>query len=232
MFMKTKVLVLVACLFVVCGLSLSAFAQAGPDPTPRCDWFFGEFDAGANVMLFGDGSGWSSTGGPGEWIEYPDVPGLPWWNQWFYDHPPDPFRIKEIEYFIHLEPVGIVVPTLVEIAINYSTIDYPETGPGGAPPLPPDEPFIRRVPIVDPTGAPVIELIPGLPIVLEGELVIPELNPEWISIDIRAVDLTQPGQIVLIDGVICHACVPLPAAAWAGIVLLGGLGGIRLFRKR
>ncbi len=74
-------------------------------------------------------TGWNG----GEWIEY-DQTG--WWNQWFYDHPPDPMRMKKIHYDIHVYLDSATVnPMVPEIAFNWSTLNFPETSPAGPPPM-------------------------------------------------------------------------------------------------
>ena len=156
------------------------------------------------------------TGGPGDWIEYPDAPSGAWWNQWFYDDPPDPTRWKDVD----LDFVVTPATATAEVTINWSTLGY--GGPGGTGPLgphpgPDDEEYIRRlidygidVPINPVTGE-------GR---WSGRLPVP-YNPEWISIDIRGYDYTITGTLV-------HECVPEPATM--GLLALGGLAVIR--RKR
>ena len=114
--------------FLVCGtavvlvfaLATSVWAQ------PKQDDFWIELDPD-NTLRGGGGSGWNG----GEWIFYPDAPEGDWWNQWFYDDPPDPTRWKEITYDIDITGQGFIT-----VAINWSTLLFPETGTGGPPPLP------------------------------------------------------------------------------------------------
>jgi hypothetical protein len=121
-------------------------------------------------------------------------PNTNWWNIWFYDHPLDYDRYKEIHVefiFIPIEP-GI---SWANVVVNWAT-DVWE--PGGPPPLPPLSPpeeqmFIGRSPVEE-------EITQG------GfyffDFVIPDYNPEWVSIDIR-------GEFFILDnGIIIHECLP------------------------
>ena len=102
---------------------------------------------GQNDFDSGGGSGFSDVGAPGlgtdeNWYYYDD-----WYNQWFYDAPPDPTRWKKITYDISIDPFPF---TNVKVALNWSTLTYPPTGPDGPPPLPPgDEPYMHREEIID-----------------------------------------------------------------------------------
>ena len=192
---------------------------------------------GDNWLFEGDGTGWSPAGGPGEWIHYDQVQ-PDWWNQWFYNDPPDGTRWKEISYDISIDAfVGDgFSDTFVEVALNWSTVDFPETGPGGPPPMPEQEQFIERH---------VIYSGPGLAESIVGDYVIPDYNPEWVSIDVW-VDAWAEIEIggdpdggpdggpdgnppefdwvpvdVQISGDIWHECVPEPATL--GLLMIGGL---------
>jgi len=147
-----------------------------------------------------------NTGWNGEWIYYDQTD---WWNEWFYDDPPDPLRWKHIEWDICAVPQGL--DPYVEICINWSTVDFPPTGPGGPPPLAPDEMWIER--------SPVIYAGPGCESVV-GSLDILDFNPEWVSIDIRGVNME-------VFGFITHECIPEPLT-----MSLLGLGGLVLVRRR
>ncbi|MBN1391893.1 MAG: hypothetical protein JW947_03715 [Sedimentisphaerales bacterium] len=144
-----------------------------------------------NILLGGDGSGWN--GGqqlPPMWFEYQNTG---WWNQWFYDDPPDPTRWKELSYGI--DGYASVDDTLsidewmeYSIAINWTSLDFPESRPGGPPPIPPltqveEDLYITRN-VID-----MGQLLDGESVYLEGTFIIPDYNPEWVSIDVSANSL-------------------------------------------
>lgn len=122
------------------------------------------------------------------WYFYPNTG---WWNIWFYDHPFDPERYKEI--YIVFEWFPTTEPYWIEMAINWATPDWP---PGLPPPIPPLTPaeedmYIWRdwVPI-------------GPPGPFEYTLVVPDYNPEWVSVDIMGQNVIIP------QGTITHQCLP------------------------
>jgi len=186
-------------LAVTLCLTASVIAQ------PISDNFFAEVDQSGNVIE-----------GSGDWYLYDQAPSGEWWNTWFYDHPPDPTRWKEVDLTFCVSPADAVS----EVTINWSTVDWGGpggTGPAGPFPMPGDEMYIER--LID-YGID----IPIDPVTGEGAwagtLPVP-YNPEWISIDLRGFDFT-------ITGCIVHDCVPEPATM--GLLALGGLAVIR--RKR
>jgi hypothetical protein len=211
---------------------LLAGATVWAQPTHDTFWVTLEGD---NQSYGGGGSGWNAIGGEGEWIYYSQSD---WWSQWFYNDPPDPDRWKEISYDIFLEPwTGGTegVDLLVEVALNWSTIDFPQSGPNGSPPLTGEEQFIERWEIYQGSTAEPQNII--------GDYVIPDYNPEWVSIDVRVyawgeIEMPGPGggepgfewmpMQVNMTGDIWHECVPEPATL--GLLLIGGLALLR--RKR
>jgi hypothetical protein len=162
-----------------------------------------------NKLVSGSGTGYAN----GAWFYYPNTG---WYNQWFYDDPPDPDRWKIITYDIDITGIGNIA-----VVINYSTLDYPESGspPNGSPPLP--------GPLLDPVTEQLwinrdlvvwngyIEAV-AAPKNITGKFIIPDYNPEWVSIDVMANGLEVP---MTIEGIIVHECIPVP-----GAILLCSIG--------
>jgi len=138
---------------------------------------------GDGVDAYGDG-----------WYFYPLED---WWNIWFYDHPLayDRYKVVHIEFDAFPMEPG---PTMLELAVNWSTPLWSEIGnpPGPRrPPLPDDgneEGFIgRQILFVNnnPAGHYIVDYI------------IEDYNPEWVSIDIRGFNY------VIETAWITHECV-------------------------
>ena len=183
---------------------------------------------GYNDFIKGDGSGYDDgngqpdvTGAPTPWYFYPTVPGTPagWYNQWFYDDPPDRTRWKEIYYDIDVSGLGNV-----KIVINWTSMSYPASGPpldGGSPPLPPlgteeDLYIVRDYVVYD--GF--IEGSRGF----TGTFTIPDYNPEWVSIDVMGYGIETD---ILVSGEIQHECIPAPGAILLGSIGVGFVGWLR-----
>jgi len=149
---------------------------------------FGAIMGEGNILI--DGFGVNAYGEG--WYEYPTG----WWNVWFYDHPFTYDRFKEI--FMHLDLVPTGPASSIVLAINWSTDLWSTQGnPPGQPrrpPLPGDEPeeeYIGRYIVYQ--G----EVMPGM---MEFDYVIPDYNPEWVSVDIMGQNFDIP------SGDIMHAC--------------------------
>ena len=119
-----------------------------------------------------------------------------WWNIWFYDHPFDYGRFKEV----HLEFDAFVLdpqyPASLELAINWSTDWWFENGFPGMPPLPgePEDLAIGRLTVL------LTEFPDGHYII---DTILPWYNPEWVSIDVRGYNFIIPEGM----GIITHDCV-------------------------
>lgn len=199
------------------------------------------------ISLDRDGKpSWNSSGNDGfeqMWYEYPPQTSMgkqgqtpvpqTWWNEWWYDGklviPGD----KIINLSFYWKPLnetpGVLEPVAFHVTINWSNSMW---GPGlGTPPIPghgydPEKYIGRYTPIQ-------FDYMPG-EAGYEGTGVNDPYktgnfslglgyNPEWISVDVRGVNVAIWG------GVIEHTCVPIPGA----LLLLGsGLIGLVGLRKK
>ena len=168
--------------------------------------------------------GWENPQTGELWTFYGEAPGNPFWNQWWYDDPPTWDRWKEIFYDVTIEswPADPQNPPpeadRVIVALNWSNMEFPETGPDGLFPLPEAEWAIERQVIFDGPVASneVVQLKNDEP------FIIPEYNPEWVSMDVW-VEYANPEPVNRIEifGTILHECVPEPNS-----LLLLGLAGL------
>jgi len=160
------------------------------EPYQAAEWltnnFIVEMDPAGNVV-FGDGEDAYGDG----WYYYPE---FGWWNIWFYDHPLDYNRHKNIITELVILPTG--PDAYIDFAVNWSTDQWSlDQLPGdSAPPLPgvPEELYIGREilysgPIQGPTP-------------LNLEYIIEDYNPEWVSIDVRGASF------FIEQGMIAHQC--------------------------
>jgi hypothetical protein len=137
----------------------------------------------------GGGSGYNG----GNWYYYPNTN---WWNEWFYDHPFDPDRMKVIDVNFTILPL-VPGPSWATVAYNWSTPDWPDPC---NPPLPPLDPcdedlYIERSIFFE------SDLLLW-PQIVQDHFEIPDYNPEWISIDVNGFNFE------IIDGWFDHACLP------------------------
>ena len=199
-----------ACLVrcVLCVI-LVALAAAPAAAEPIVDSFWGTYCAGS--VMAGGGTGY----GCGEWFEYPSG----WVTQWFYDHPIDFTRWKRIDYSIAID--FVTFPGPAEIAVNWSSEYWESDELFPFPPLPDyvgdfEDYYINRQVVFS-------GLLTG-PRVIEGPtIVVPDYNPEWVSIEVRG------DAEFYFEGRITHECIPEPAT----MTLLGlGLAGVLARRKR
>jgi hypothetical protein len=195
---------------------------------------------GKNEYVEGWGTGWRSPDTQMQWFLY-DAPTTPtpqpnpWWNQWFYDDPPTSDRWKYIKYtiFVDLLPnSNLVDPEIgINIALNWSNMKYPETGPDGRPPMPDEEWAIERK-AVFPDDVIISPVDPSY--TFTGEFIIPDYNPEWVSIDVYAWALGyEPGTTnqypmqVTVSGEVYHECIPEPAT-----ITLLSFGALALLKRK
>lgn len=205
---------------VLGGLTASAWAQ------PSNDNFWIKLDPRLTEPT-GGGTGWEDPASGQQWFYYPDTN---WWNQWFYDGRPDPERWKYIDYVVQIESSPIdpnqTDPTAewVMVALNWSNMQFPETGPNGPPPMPCDEGAIERAIIFE--GF----VLTWDQVTLQDRFVIPDYNPEWVSIDVMT-DFMFSENVIEISGGLVHECVPEPSTV--ALVLMGALGlAAYAWRKR
>ena len=122
-----------------------------------------------------------------------------WWNADY-----DDTRWKEINVVLTITPVA-PGPSTADIVVNYST-DLWAAQPGSDvnPPLPsltPQEETDYIVRVMDPvvwSGA--VAQVEEVTV----RIVVPDYNPQWVSLDVR-------GTYVTIVGTMHHKCIPKPA---------------------
>lgn len=176
------------------------------------DSYYVAVDANLNLVPSqSGGTGYNN----GEWYYYENTV---WWNEWFYNAPYNPDRWKEI----HIEFLGQrfdpADPDMyLEFAVNWSTPEWSALGLG-RPPLPGDEPealYIERFTFIETDF-----FFAPEPEFFVFDYVIPDYNPEWVSIDVW-------GWNFQIDGQIWHECVPEP-----GTAAFIAIGVFALLRRR
>ena len=184
--------------------AILAFMVGPVSAQPTIDTFYTHLDG--QTVFNGSGSGYNDgTGVNGTpWYYYGNTD---WYNQWYYDAPPNPDRFKRITYDININALADVV-----VAINWSTLAYPENP--SRPPLPPltavqEQAWIVREVIFAESGWNNVHI--------EGTFIIPDYNPEWVSIDVRAL-----GMGATVQGTITHECLSLIPAP--GAIVLGSIG--------
>jgi hypothetical protein len=155
-------------------------------------------------VMIDPAGGFAGGGGGGAygegWYHYPDED---WWTIWFYDHPMDYERWKEILLFVDLMPME-PGENFIEIAVNWSNDGWTEPD---MPPLPGNDQFIGRAVVY---SGPVFQ---G-PMEFPWEIM--EYNPEWVSVDVRGFNF-------MIQGEITHICAPRdPVSMDLAFVITGG----------
>lgn len=197
--------------------ALLAFLAMPTMAEPITDTFWGDWvwEEG-----FWDGGGSGYDDGHWYWYETGGLDDV--FVQWYYDHPYDPDRWKTI----HVEYDAVVQnPAEGEgghsVFVNWTTPEWSALGLDH-PPRPDDVPTGQLTDLYIETSPRQYNTAPVLTH-FEYDFVIPDYNPEWISIDFDV-----PGRNLLVsNGVIIHECVPEP-----GALALLALGGLAAFRRR
>jgi hypothetical protein len=191
----------------------SAAARASAEPI---DSFFDIWITGDNIVTNSTGNGYVGPGGENIW-RYDTG----WWNQWFFNDPQVLDRWKKIVYTIGINAPEPIQGDGLEVVINWTTPDW--TNPVTPPIGPLDDEFIVRTAYIWQ------EPLPFVPLIFEGQIIIPDYNPVWVSIDVRATPLAGGMDQFHVYGDIHHECLPEPATL--SLLALGGLGAL-LRRKR
>lgn len=201
------------CVSMLMGLTLLAFIVAPATAQPITDAYYVTVDYDM-YLVAGGGSGYNG----GTWYEYPSG----WWNEWFYDHPFDPNRWKEIHIEFDAYYMDDAYDAWLEFAVNWSTPAWSDLGYGDT--LPPTPDFDETLYIERFTLLETEWFLPGTGQDYEHfvfDYVVPDYNPEWVSIDVWGWNFE------IVNGIIVHECVPEP-----GALSLLALGGLALLRRR
>lgn len=184
--------------------------------TPKIDYFWMAMDAPGNLIdvLSGGIVDNPLEGEDGTWYEY-DLAPEPWWNIWFYNDPFDLDRMKIVHMGFWIQTLDVINPGELFYVVNWSNELYPNAS--GTFPTSLQENFIERSPIN------FVDVLPGPAQWIELYWVIPDYNPEWISVDIwgeniiiEEFPLSPPAGSPLVPywdpllpgGIIVHECLP------------------------
>jgi uncharacterized repeat protein (TIGR01451 family) len=174
-----------------------------PEPELIAENNFGVAMGFDNILLQ-----WWATDYFGEGFYY--YPNTNWWNVWFYDHPFDYDRYKEIHVEFEFLPYDPGI-SYAYVIVNWATDSWVPGEPPPVPPLTPGEEdlYVGRSPI----GDEIIE--PGF---YSFDYTIPDYNPEWVSVDIMGSGFEIP------FGTIIHECLPddPPQSLDLAFVITGG----------
>ncbi len=171
------------------------------------------------------GDGWVNPQTGEQWLPYPQDPDdletdnngniedwPTFWNEWWYDDPYDPDRIKKISLSFDYAQTDNQLPGgYAIIVVNWSTTDWSLNPPAGTDssqviPLTDFDPVNPSVAWVGRTEITRLELDTnpsGHFSLQDYQLPIP-YNPEWVSIDVRGYNFS------IINGQLTHECLPDP----------------------
>jgi len=208
--------------------SFSVRTDCGFD-APKIDYFWMAMAEEGILLDFPMSGGTADDmeeGEDGTWYLYNQAPGGDyWWNIWFYNDSVDVDRMKKIRMGFWVQSLDGANIGILNYVINWS--DTAWDGPGFPTPL--DEAFIHRSPVNGP-----MDIAPGAPIWVELYYIIPDYNPEWVSVDIWGENIqilqlapqAPPAGSPLAQywvpgspgGIIVHECLPRnsgPTSEWS-----------------
>ncbi len=185
---------------VFCVLII-ALLVSGVRSEPITDTFW--FDMHPEGMG-GDGGG--SGYNWGKWYIYDSG----WINQWFYDHPFDTNRAKIIHIEFDVSHYESGWPSVLEFAVNWSTPEWSYLGYGDTTPPTPDLVGQDEAFYIERVTLEYFDPVPDEVTHYSFDYVIPDYNPEWVSIDVRG------DNFIIFNGVIEHECVEQGSDTEAG----------------
>jgi hypothetical protein len=208
---------------------------------PKKENFWIEIEENTEINQPASGGGPVDEPGEDGIFYFYQTPENAWYNVWFYDHPLDMTRMKIIRMGFWVKRLNTDIEANISYVVNWSTPDWDPAEPGF--PTPMDEDYIERSPVNGP-----VEVVfdPESPNGQWIELyyVIPDYNPEWVSVDIWGqnvtivYELTPPPTTSPLyswwikdpqrGGILLHECLPKPAGAtspWGGPATFATLCG-------